>query len=172
VPAPAPAPAPTARPRAVPPLPALPPPLPNLPPAPAAPPAPQATAPSAGGVAPAPGPPAGPGPGAAKEGGIEIAGTGVGVSGSALGSYLALVDWKIESHWVPLGAGSTVPIVRFRVLRSGQVRDIEVEQSSGDGAVDSSALRAIRQSLPLPPFPNLVTESYLDLRYRFLAERR
>jgi TonB family protein len=88
-----------------------------------------------------------------------------------LGSYLALVDLKIESNWVPLGAGGTVPIVRFRVLRSGQVRDIEVEQSSGDTAADTAAVRAIRQSVPLPPFPNLVTESYLDLRYRFVAER-
>jgi hypothetical protein len=34
-----------------------------------------------------------------------------------------------------------------------------------------SAQRAIRQSAPLPPFPNLLTEPFLNLRYRFVMER-
>jgi len=29
----------------------------------------------------------------------------------------------------------------------------------------------VRQSLPLPPFLNLLTEPSLDLRYRFVMER-
>ena len=102
-------------------------------------------------------------------------GAGSGAGGvSALASYLTLVDWKIQQNWIPLGAvGSpeTVVIVRFRVLRSGQVRDVELDTGSGNASVDTSALRAVRQSIPLPPFPNLLTESYLDLRYRFVMER-
>ena len=62
-------------------------------------------------------------------------------------------------------------MIRFRVLRSGQVRDLELETSSGNTGLDASALRAVRQSLPLPPFPNLLTEPSLDLRYRFVMER-
>lgn len=101
------------------------------------------------------------------------AGSGAG-GGSELASYLARVDWKIQQNWVPLGASSspeTVVIVRFRVLRSGQVRDVDLNTSSGNASVDNSALRAVRQSIPLPPFPNLLTESYLDLQYRFVMER-
>jgi TonB family protein len=106
---------------------------------------------------------------------VEVAGTPGGVGsgaggGSALASYLTLVDWKIQQNWVPVGA-ETVVIVRFRVLRSGQVRDVELETGSGNASVDTSALRAVRQSIPLPPFPNLLTEPYLDLRYRFVMER-
>ncbi|MBI3084172.1 MAG: TonB family protein [candidate division NC10 bacterium] len=113
--------------------------------------------------------------GAGKGSGVEVAGTASGAGGgSALASYLTLVDWKIQQNWVPLGASGpteTVVVVRFRVLRSGQVRDLELETSSGNASLDTSALRAVRQSLPLPPFPNLLTEPSLDLRYRFVMER-
>ena len=86
--------------------------------------------------------------------------------------YLTLVDRKIDENWDRLGgtAGQEV-VVRFRVLPSGQVRDVELEAGSGNAGLDASALRAIRNSTPLPPFPNLLTESYLNLRYRFVLER-
>lgn len=152
------------------PRPAPPVPTPLTPVAPAAPVTPQPTAP----VASAPA-----GAGTGKASGVEVAGTASGAAsgpggGSALASYLTLVDWKIQQNWVPVGASSlpeTVVVVRFRVLRSGQVRDVELETGSGNASVDTSALRAVRQSIPLPPFPNLLTEPYLDLRYRFVMER-
>jgi len=113
---------------------------------------------------------------AAKASGVEVAGTGTvaGAGEADLASYLTRVDWKIQQHWVAVGAAAapeTVVLVRFRVLRSGQVRDVELETSSGNTSLDNSALRAVRQSLPLPPFPNLLTEPSLDLRYRFVMER-
>jgi len=124
---------------------------------------------------------AGAGIAAAKTSGVEVAGTGTGAAsgtgaggGSAMASYLTLVDWKIQQNWVPVGAGAsaeTVVVIRFRVLRSGQVRDLELETSSGSAGLDASALRAVRRSQPLPPFPNLLTEPSLDLRYRFVMER-
>lgn len=111
-----------------------------------------------------------------KGSGIELAGgeKGEGSGGSALGYYLGLVDYKISTNWVPPGTGGgreNVVVVRFRVFPSGTVRDVELETSSGDAGLDASAMRAIRQSLPLPPFPNLLTEKSLDLRYRFVMER-
>jgi TonB family protein len=116
---------------------------------------------------------------ATRTSGVEVAGAGVGDAsggggGSALSMYLTLVDWKIQQNWVPVGAGASpesVVVIRFRVLRSGRVRDLELETSSGNASLDGSALRAVRQSLPLPPFPNLLTEPWLDLRYRFIVER-
>ena len=144
------------------------PPAPIAPPSPAVPgPAPIVTqrATGAGAVA-----------GTGKGSGVEVASpsAGSGTGGSVLASYLTLVDWKIQQNWVPVGAArgpETVVVVRFRVLRSGQVRDFDLEAGSGNASLDASALRAIRQSLPLPPFPNLLTEPSLDLRYRFVMER-
>jgi TonB family protein len=104
---------------------------------------------------------------------VEVAGLeGSGSGGTTLAYYLTLVDRKIQDNWVPLGSGSeAVVVVRFRVMPSGQVRDVELETSSGNAGLDASAIRAIRQSLPLPPFPNLLNEPYLNLRYRFVTER-
>jgi len=114
--------------------------------------------------------------GSTKASGVELASgdRGEGSGGSALGYYLGLVDYKISTNWNPVATGGTrdsVVIVRFRVSRSGNVRNVELEAGSGDAGLDNAALRAIRQSLPLPPFPNLLTEPFLDLRYTFVMER-
>jgi TonB family protein len=113
------------------------------------------------------------GAGSAKGTGVEVAGPeGSGAGGTTRDYYLTLVDNKIRSNWVAVGGRpEDVVVVRFRVLRSGQVRDIEMDAPSGDSSLDTSAMRAIRQSLPLPPFPNLLTEPFLDLRYRFVLVR-
>jgi TonB family protein len=112
---------------------------------------------------------------AGQGGGIELANGGKGgaAGGSALGYYLGLVDSKISGNWVPLGGGGpeTPVVIRFQVFPSGQVRHVELETSSGSAALDAAAMRAVRQSLPLPPFPNLLTEPFLNLRYRFVTER-
>jgi TonB family protein len=143
----------------------------QAPPAPAAP-----AAPPVASAVPV-GPPAGSAETASgKASGLELASgdRGEGSGGSALGYYLGLVDYKISTNWNPVatgGARDSVAVVRFRVLRSGNVRDAELETSSGDAGLDAAAMRAIRQSLPLPPFPNLLTEPFLNLRYRFVVER-
>jgi len=138
--------------------------------------APAAPSPQVASVTPTPTPPAATATGAGAGGGVELAGGqrgGEGAGGSALGYYLGLVDYKISTNWVPVGTGGrdTVVVIRFRVLRSGQVRDMEMETSSGDAGLDTAAMRAVRQSIPLPPFPNLLTDPFLDLRYRFVMER-
>jgi len=140
--------------------------------APSAAPAPASPSPSAAAAGPATAATAPPGKGS----GIELAGgeQGEGSGGSALGYYLSLVDYKISTNWVPPGTGGgrdNVVVIRFRVFPSGTVRDVDLETSSGDAGLDASAMRAIRQSLPLPPFPNLLTEKSLNLRYRFVMER-
>jgi TonB family protein len=116
-----------------------------------------------------------PGGTAAKSSGVEVAGPGAGEGGgTVLAQYLTLIDWKIQGNWVPAAAGGeseAVVIIRFRVLRTGQVKDLGLEKSSGNASADSAAMRAVRQSLPFPPFPNLLTEPLLDLRYRFVMER-
>ena len=163
---------------AAPPAPSPPPRLPAPPAskAVAGPPAPVPTAPVPSSAPPAPAvasvPPAA--PTASKVSGPELAGSSVGSGageGSTLSYYLTLVDRKIQENWNPVGTAplaEIVVVVRFRVLRSGQVRDLELESGAGLRSLDEAALRAVRQSLPLPPFPNLLAEPYLDLRYRFV----
>ena len=95
-------------------------------------------------------------------------------SGSVLGYYLGLVDYKISSNWNPVASNvkaRTRVVIRFRVMRSGHVTYLAVETSSGDAALDQAALDALWRSIPLPPFPNLLIEPFLDLHYQFVVER-
>ncbi|MCJ2090450.1 TonB family protein [Methylobacterium sp. E-005] len=59
------------------------------------------------------------------------------------------------------GTGGGTAVVRFTVLRSGQVTAAGVARSSGIGQIDSAALSAVRGSLP--PAPPGVTQPSLSV---------
>ncbi|MCJ2068625.1 cell envelope integrity protein TolA [Methylobacterium sp. J-030] len=59
------------------------------------------------------------------------------------------------------GTGGGTAVVRFTVLRSGQVTAAGVARSSGIGQIDGAALSAVRGSLP--PAPPGVTQSSLSV---------
>jgi TonB family protein len=100
-------------------------------------------------------------------------GVTVGNTDPALAYYIVLIQDKIEGNWTPpkMGAGTVASVIlSLRILRSGQVRDLAVDSSSGDGHLDDSALRAVRFSTPLPPLPPLYKAETLFLRVRFNFE--
>lgn len=114
-------------------------------------------------------------PSAVEGAGLGFKGEGVEVEGDPqLSYYLALVKYKIESIWADLptiGLGPAGPVlVSLRILRSGEVRDMAVEVSSGNRLLDDAALRAIRLALPLPPFPSLFKEESVPVKFRFTRE--
>ena len=97
----------------------------------------------------------------------------VGNTDPALAYYIVLIQDKLEGNWAPpkMGQSTVVSvIVSLRILRSGQVRDLAVDSSSGDRHLDDSALRAVRLSIPLPPLPPLYKAEALFLRVRFNFE--
>lgn len=105
--------------------------------------------------------------------GIEIQGAGSGSGGTVQAYYLTLVKYKVEEAWNLLAVAvppNASVVVRMRILRSGAVKEVEVETSSGSASVDNIAMRSIRQSQPLPPFPNLLTDPSLEVRLRFVME--
>jgi TonB family protein len=102
-----------------------------------------------------------------------------GPGGATLGRYLGLVDYKISAKWLdsanrketdPAKIADLAVVIRFQVLRDGTVRGIEVDTSSGDISFDQLALKALKESLPLPPFPADLPEPSLNLQYRFVVE--
>jgi len=68
-------------------------------------------------------------------------------------SYFTIISGLIRQHWsIP----DTVPknieaIVAVRILSNGQVIIEGFEKSSGNTIFDSSVIRAIKKSSPLPP---------------------
>jgi len=104
------------------------------------------------------------------------AGVTVGNTDPALAYYFVLIQDKITGNWTPpkMGPGTVANISLFlRILRSGQVRDVAVDSSSGDRLLDDSALRAVRLSAPLPPLPPLYKAETLplELRFTFVGEK-
>ena len=93
-------------------------------------------------------------PGGAGGGGGSLL---VGDASFEYGWYLARMQALIEQNWSrPILTDLTQTLragVRFTIRREGTLTGIELAQSSGDAAVDRSALRAVNASSPLPPLP-------------------
>ncbi|MDZ4732416.1 MAG: TonB family protein [Nitrospirota bacterium] len=94
------------------------------------------------------------------------------ISGAAGSNpYWARVQSIISSQWVPPPvdmAGQTYTmIVKFRLQRDGTIKDVVVQQSSGNAYFDMADQRAVQQSRFLPAFPADMTDSYKDVEMVF-----
>ncbi|HEX5042599.1 MAG TPA: energy transducer TonB [Candidatus Polarisedimenticolaceae bacterium] len=91
-------------------------------------------------------------------GGAGAPGTTLSLGGGQPGAdfYGSTVRNAIEARWRKPILELDAPIevsIRFEILRDGTVRNVEVAASSGVAALDRSALRAVTDASPLPPFP-------------------
>lgn len=60
--------------------------------------------------------------------------------------------------------GSTQTVtVHFRLYANGDAQLIQIEQSSGDAAVDDAAMKAVVEAQPFPPFPPDITDPHLEV---------
>ena len=74
----------------------------------------------------------------------------------ALQEYYDLLWEKIEREWVLPGTGNfkgMTTIVTVTIQASGKLIDVSIEENSGNGFFDQSALRAVRKAQPFPPLP-------------------
>jgi len=93
-------------------------------------------------------------------------------SSSEKNRYLAMVEDTIDRQWVapPLLTSSPLVILTFRIARSGDIADIQIQESSGHADYDAAAQRAVEAVSPLPPFPEDVKEEELKIQYRFIRD--
>ena len=88
--------------------------------------------------------------------------------------YLALVKARIDQLWiapqVTVEDKDLQAVLQFRILRSGEVTNLKIEQGSGNAYYDSAAQRAVQGADPLPSFPSEITETYLDVHFSFSLE--
>jgi len=77
---------------------------------------------------------------------------------------------RIESNWqAPPGEERLIAIVYFKITRSGEIKDIKLEQKSGSFEFDRAAISAVTYASPLPPLPIDYREQTLVVRYEFAA---
>ncbi len=105
-------------------------------------------------------------------------GVGVGLGspfGARFGNYVTVLRQRVAEKWRTNDIDPrihTLPtaIVIFDLMRDGSVRNVHVEQSSGNAAMDYSAQRAIYDASPFPPLPSAferndaVIEFWFELR--------
>ncbi|MEP6957482.1 MAG: TonB family protein [Nitrospirota bacterium] len=94
------------------------------------------------------------------------------ISGAAGSNpYWARVQSLISRQWEPPPidmAGQTYTmIVKFRLHRDGSIKDVVVQQSSGNAYYDMAGQRAVQQSRFLPAFPADMTGGYKDIEMEF-----
>ena len=98
--------------------------------------------------------------------------TALKISGTAGSNpYWARVQSIISSQWEPPPidmAGQTYTmVVRFRLQRDGTIKDVAVQQSSGNPYFDMAGQRAVLRPRVLPGFPADMTDSYKDVEMVF-----
>ncbi len=74
-----------------------------------------------------------------------------------INAYVALLGKKVRANMVyPDDGRSAAAVVAFTVLGSGQLRpgSLRIAESSGQAALDASALKTIRASAPFDPPPH------------------
>lgn len=96
--------------------------------------------------------------------------------------YLYALRRRVYRNWYPppaffMGLVSGRVIVRFKIMRNGQLRDFEIRSYRDDRAYQAlvaSSENAIKGSSPFPPLPNDFPDPFLEISatffYRILGE--
>jgi TonB family protein len=98
--------------------------------------------------------------------------TALKISGTAGSNpYWARVQSIISSQWEPppidISGQTYTMIVKFRLQRDGTIKDVVVQQSSGNAYFDMAGQRAVLRPRVLPVFPADMADSYKDVEMVF-----
>jgi len=86
---------------------------------------------------------------------------------SDLADYLKYLNKRIKSLWSPPPGETRKTEILFRLRRSGALAMARIVRSSGNAAVDESAMQALVAAAPFHELPADYPHSYLDLHYSF-----
>jgi protein TonB len=114
--------------------------------------------------------------GAGTQGGLGFSGAGGGNFGSMFPWYVEAVQRRVSGAWLQSTVDPGIRfaprvVVTFDVLRTGAVTNVQVTRSSGNSSVDTSAVRAIRDSSPLGPLPGEYNGSKVSVEFWFDFKR-
>jgi len=106
--------------------------------------------------------------------GMQNTTTTLQVSGSSPegSAYWGRVWSKIDREWIApqVDIRSDRPlrvILAFRIERQGGVKNLAIEQSSGNEYYDLAAKRAVLDATPFPPFASEMPEPFYDIQFQF-----
>jgi TonB family protein len=82
--------------------------------------------------------------------------------------YFDSIAAHIQANWSLLknqmeDVGVLTTDIGLRIRRDGTITKIVIEKPSGNALFDEYAVRAVKRSTPLPPFPSVLKEDRLDI---------
>ena len=90
---------------------------------------------------------------------------------SGTNPFWGRVEAIIKRHWEPppidVTGTSYSAVIRFRYYKNGTVKDVTVQQTSGNSYFDMAGQRAILKPAQFPVFPADMTEAYQDVEMVF-----
>jgi colicin import membrane protein len=90
---------------------------------------------------------------------------------SGTNPFWGRVEAIIKSQWEPppidVSGQPYSAVIRFRYYRNGAVKDVVVQQTSGNSYFDMAGQRAILKPRQFPVFPADISESYQDVEMIF-----
>jgi TonB family protein len=85
-----------------------------------------------------------------------------------LQAWFETTQKTIKKNWHPSSHDQDAVVqVRFEVAKNGRVVDADVVKSSGDKAMDESALKAIRITQPFQPLPADFKDESVIIEFTF-----
>lgn len=99
-----------------------------------------------------------------------------GAFGNRFGAYRDLLEQMVARRWRTGDVDprlQTAPpvIITFIIRRDGSTSDVRLEQSSGNKALDYSALRAVYEAGPFPPLPQAYERNEARIEFWFQLKR-
>jgi protein TonB len=106
------------------------------------------------------------------QGGLAFNGVNGGDFGSRFSWYVEAVQRRVSSNWLqstidPNVSAAPRVVVVFTILRDGSVTNIQLTQRSNNYSVDTSAIRAVKDSSPLQPLPGGYGGSSVNVEFWF-----
>ncbi len=106
--------------------------------------------------------------------GMAVKGEGGGDFASRYGWYIEAVKRRIQSNWqqstiepAVRQARTAHAVVQFTIAKDGSVKDIRISQTSGNYSMDTSGIRALQASNPMPALPPDYSGSYVTVLFDF-----
>ena len=94
-------------------------------------------------------------------------GTGQSIEGIPMQIYRMEVENRVYSNWAYPERKELKAIIVLTARRDGTILETKIKRRSGDSLFDESALKAVKRSDPLPPFPETYKKSYAEITIIF-----
>ena len=85
--------------------------------------------------------------------------------------YMDIMHEKITKKWTPPQTDKDAEVtVEYTIMKNGAVKDPKIVKSSGNNAIDKSAIDALNNASPLPPLPLSYDKDSINVKFNFTVK--